>query len=165
MKNLTLKTTLGLMIVITLVGCDLSQLTKSDLTKADENATKPATEATIIGVWRANIPNTTTNPPTDFKVTMDINAGHSMLTSLRVATGKPSPNDYIELRHEFWSWQVIDGKMMSAKTTCEYKDPATGEPTAETECRAPLSLEAPINVKGPSWTVMQEDQPVIFTKR
>ena len=144
---------------LTLTGCDLTQIKK-----ADNDTAQPATAATVVGVWRTDIPVTTTNPPTDIKVTMQVLAEGSMLLSQRVATGQPSPYDFVEIAKENWTWKVENGNMISVKTTCEYKDPATMQPTGETDCRVPLTQTAAINVKGNAWTVVQSGQPVIFRK-
>jgi hypothetical protein len=149
----------GAAAILALSACDLTSLKK-----ADDETRQPATEATVVGIWRTNIPVTTTTPPSDIKVTMQVNADHTMLLSQRVATGQAAPYDFVEIAHEFWSWSVADGKMASTKTTCEYKDPATMQPTAETECREPKSKSADINVKGKAWTVLENDQPVVFRK-
>ncbi len=144
---------------LTLTACDLTQIKK----KADENTTQPATAATVVGIWRTDVvvPGT---PPTDIKITMQVDAASTMVLSQRVATGQPSPYDYVEISKENWTWKVENGAMVSEKTTCEYKDPATMQPTGETACRAPLTRNAPINVKGTAWTVVQEGTPVVFRK-
>ncbi len=148
-----------------LSACDLASLTKSE-SKADSDAQQPATEGTVFGVWRTNIPTGQTPPaPTDIKVTMQVNTDHTMLLSQRIATGQPAPApEFVELSKEYWSWSVVDGKMVSNKTSCEYKDPATMQPTGETECREPKSKSADINVKGKAWTVVDASGPVIFRK-
>ncbi len=138
-------------------ACDLTQLKKTD-----EETAQPATEATVVGVWRTNVPNTATNPPSDIKVTMQVDAGHTMLMSYRVATGMPSPNDFVEISKEYWTWSVADGKMTCQKTTCEYTDPATMEKT--TTCAEPTARTKDINVKGTAWTVVEDGQPIVFRK-
>lgn len=145
-------------------ACDMASLTKAEA-KADADTQQPATEATVLGVWRTNIPTGQTPPaPTDIKVTMVVESNHTMLLSQRIATGQPAPYDFVEISKESWSWSVADGKMASSKTTCEYKDPATMEPTGETECREPKTKSADINVKGKAWTVVDASGPVVFRK-
>ena len=140
-------------------ACDLT-----GLKKADESTQQPATEATVVGIWRTNIPITTTTPPSDVKVTMQVDAEHTMLLSKRVATGQPAPYDFVEVSKENYTWSVADGKMSSTKTTCTYKDPATMQEIPGMPCQAPLSQDAPINVKGKAWTIVQGDQAIIFRK-
>jgi hypothetical protein len=144
-----------------LSACDLTQLTKSSSTDA---VAQPKTEATVIGIWRANIPVSAT-PPTDIKVTMDIGSDHTTLLSYRVATGKPSPYDYLEIKKEYSTWTVADGNLSSVKTHCEYKDQTTGLATAEVDCRAPIEESHDINVKGGAWTLIKEGAPLVFNKR
>jgi hypothetical protein len=159
MIPMTWKAGLGMALALSLAACDLTSLKQ-----ADDDTQQPATEATVMGVWRTNIPVTTTTPPSDIKVTMEVDADHTMLLSQRVATGQPSPYDFVEISKEYWSWSVADGKMTSVKTTCEYKDPATMQPTGETECREPKTETRDINVKGKAWTVVEDGQPIIFRK-
>ncbi len=151
----------GAAVTLILNGCDLSQLTQSS-SKAVPN--EPATEATVVGIWRTNIPITTTTPPADIKVTMEVDSDHTMLLSYRTATGVPAPNDYVELSHEYGTWSVTDGKMISAKTLCQYRDPPAYQLNDTSGCRAPLTREKPINVKAGAWTVVENDQPIIFRR-
>ncbi|MDB5048408.1 MAG: hypothetical protein JWO30_1479 [Fibrobacteres bacterium] len=143
---------------LTLSACDLTQANKAD----DETA-QPATAATIVGIWRTDIPVTTTTPPTDVKVTMQVDAGGTMVLSQRIATGQPAPYDNVEIAKENWTWTVESGNMMSVKTTCEYKDPQTMQ-TVSTECAEPKTKSAAINVKGKAWTVVENGQPIVFRK-
>jgi hypothetical protein len=158
MRLANLKLGLGMALGLTLSACNLN-----DVKAADDETQKPATEATVIGIWRTDIPLATT-PPSNIKVTMQVDAEHTMLTSQRVATGQPAPYDFVEFNKEYWTWKVVDGKVLSEKTVCEYKDPATMQPTGETACRAPLTKEAAINVKGSVWTVVEDGQPILFRK-
>ena len=148
----------GTAVAFSLSACDLTSLQKKET-----ETQQPATEATVVGIWRTNIPTGKTPPdPTDIKVTMDVEADHTMLLSQRVATGQPAPYDYVEIVKEYWTWTVADGKMKSVKRTCTYKDPATMQET--TTCAEPLSKEADINVKGTAWTVVEQGQPIVFRK-
>jgi hypothetical protein len=149
----------GMALGLSLTACDLSQVAA-----ANDNATQPATAATIQGVWRTDILLTTTTPATDIKVTMEIDADNTMILSQRVATGYPAPNDFVEISKETWAWSIVDGKMVSNKTACVYKDPKTAQEIPDAPCAAPLTQEAPISVKGKAWTVVQNDQPIVFRK-
>ncbi|MDB5105310.1 MAG: hypothetical protein JWP91_2999 [Fibrobacteres bacterium] len=157
MRHVSLKLGLGLALGLAFSGCDLTQIKKTD-----DDTAQPATAATVVGIWRADI--VVPNPPLDIKLTMQVDAAGTMLLSQRLATGQPSPNDFVETSKEYWTWKVENGNMVSVKTTCEYKDPATMQPTGETACREPLSKTKAINVKGSAWTVVEEGQPVVFRK-
>lgn len=150
----------GMAVMMSFAGCNLT-----DLKKADDDTTQPATEATVVGVWRTNIPTGAVPPnPTDIKVTMQVDANHTMILSQRIATGQPSPNDFVEISKENWDWSVVDGKMLSTKTACVYKDPATMQEIAGAPCSLPTSKSAAISVKGKAWTVVENDQPIVFRK-
>ncbi len=144
---------------LALVGCDLTQVKK-----ADDNTTQPATAETVIGIWRTSIP-VPSNPPTDIKVTMEVLKDGTSVTTQSVATGQPAPApEFVEISKENWTWKVENGTMLSVKTTCEYKDPATMQPTGETACRQPLTRSDAISVKGKAWSVVQGGEAVIFLK-
>lgn len=141
-------------------ACDPASFMK----KEDDQTRQPATEATVIGIWRTNIPTGKTPPdPTDIKVTLDIEADHTLLLSKRIATGKEAPYDYVELVKEYQSWSVSDGKLISTKTDCTYKDPATME-TVSTDCAEPKTREADIDVKGAAWTLVEDGKPTVYRK-
>lgn len=149
----------GMAVMLSLAGCDLTSLKK-----ADDDTAQPATEATVVGVWRTNIPTGAVPPkPTDIKVTMQVNADHTMILSQRIATGVADP-EFVEISKENWDWSVVDGKMLSTKTACVYKDPATMQEIAGAPCSAPTSKSAAISVKGKAWTVVENDQPIVFRK-
>jgi hypothetical protein len=131
--------------------------------KTDDNATQPATAATVVGIWRSDIPISSTTPPTILKLTMQVNNEGTLLLSQRLATGQPAPYDYVETSKENMTWKIENGNMVSVKTDCEYKDPATMQ-TVSTECQAPLTESAAISVKGKAWTVVRSGQPVVFRK-
>lgn len=143
-----------------LAACDPASFLK----KEDDQTRQPATEATVIGIWRTNIPTGNAPPdPTDFKVTLDIEPDHTLLFSKRLATGRPAPYDYVELVKEYQSWSVSNGKLISTKTDCTYKDAATMEETS-TVCAEPKTREADIDVKGTAWTLMEDGQPTVYRK-
>ncbi len=157
MRHSSIKLGLGMALGLAFSGCDLTQIKK-----ADEDTAQPATAATVVGIWRTDI--AVVDPPTNIKVTMQVDAAGSMLLSQRVATGQPSPNDFVEFSKENWTWKVENGAMVSQKTTCEYKNPATMQPTGEVACRAPLTRNSAINVKGKAWTVIDDGKPIVFRK-
>jgi hypothetical protein len=159
MRSHFLKIGFGLAMALTFTACEFAQLTK-----ANDEATQPKTEATVIGIWRGNIPVTTTTPPSDIKVTMVVNKNYTLLLSKRVATGKAEPNDFIEISKENFTWTITDGKMVRSKVNCEYKDPVSGEVIMDKSCETPLVVESDINVKGSAWTVMENDEPMIYRK-
>ncbi|MBW8890495.1 MAG: hypothetical protein JF616_22310 [Fibrobacteres bacterium] len=143
-----------------LAACDPMSFMK----KEDDETRQPATEATVIGIWRTNIPTGKTPPdPTDIKVTLDIEPDHTLLLSKRLATGLDAPNDYVEIVKEYQSWSVTDGKLVSTKTDCTYKDAATLLETS-TDCSEPKTREADIDVKGSAWTLMEDGQPTVYRK-
>jgi hypothetical protein len=151
----------GMAVMLTFAGCDLI----GGLKKTDDETAQPATEATVVGIWRSNIPTGALPPkPTDIKVTMQVDAGHTMILSQRIATGLPKPDDFVEISKETWSWSVVDGKMNSTKTACVYKDPATMKEIEGAPCSAPASKSAEISVKGKAWTVVENGQPIVFRK-
>lgn len=144
---------------LSLQACDLALLQKEE-----SDAQQPATESTVIGIWRSNIPTGKAPPePTDIKVTLDVEPDHTMLLSKRIATGKPKPDDYCELVKEYWSWSVADGKLSAAKTDCTYKNPETME-VVSTECQEPKSRSVAIDVKGTAWTMDEAGTPLIYRK-
>ena len=82
----------GLAVMMTFTACELTSLKK-----ADDDTAQPATEATVVGVWRSNIPTGKAPPePTDVKVTMQVNADHTMILSQRIATGVADP-EFVEI--------------------------------------------------------------------
>lgn len=160
MRHDFIKTAVGMAALLALSGCELT-----GLKKADDETAQPATEATVVGIWRTNIPTGKAPPePVDIKVTMQVNADHTMLLSQRIATGQPAPNDFVEIVKEYWTWSVADGKMLSTKTACTYKDPATMKEIEGAPCAAPTSKSADISVKGSAWTVVENNQPIVFRK-
>lgn len=159
MRHTYLKIGMGMAMGLALSACDLTQVTK-----ANNDTKQPATEATVIGTWRTDIP-VSQAPPIVMKMTMVINANHTLLTSQRLPTGEAAPYDNIETAHENWTWSVADGKLSSQKTTCEYRDPKnpTADPT--TECQPPLTRDAAINVNGSAWTIVDPQAgPLVFKK-
>jgi len=82
------------------IACDLSQLTKANAAKVDDALTQPKTEATVMGFWRSNLPDTTTHPATEIKVTLDVRADHTSLLALIRPTGLAAPNDNLEIVRE-----------------------------------------------------------------
>jgi hypothetical protein len=150
---------LAVQAVLTLGACDPSLLQKQE-----SDARQPATEATVIGIWRSNIPTGKVPPdPIDIKVTLDIEPDHTMLLSKRIATGKPHPYDYCELVKEFWSWSVADGNLSATKTDCTYKDPQSME-VVSTTCAEPTSRSVAIDVKGAAWTMDEGGTPLVYRK-
>jgi hypothetical protein len=145
--------------VLALQGCDLASLQKEE-----SDARQPATEGTVIGIWRGNIPTGKAPPePTDVKVTLDIEPDHTMLLSKRIATGKPSPNDFCELVKEYWSWSVADGNMSASKTACTYKNPESME-VVSTDCAEPKSETVAIDVNGAAWSMDEAGIPIVYRK-
>jgi len=143
-----------------LAACDPMSFMK----KADDETRQPATEATVIGIWRTNLPTGKTPPdPTDIKVTLDIEPDHTLLLSERIATGRDAPYDFVEIVKEYQSWSVTNGKLVSTKTDCTYKDAATLLETS-TDCAEPKTREADIDVKGSAWTLMENGEPIVYRK-
>jgi hypothetical protein len=144
---------------LSLQACDLAELQKEE-----SDTQQPATESTVIGIWRGNIPTGKAPPdPTDIKVTLDVEPDHTMLLSKRIATGKPAPLDYCELVKEYWSWSVADGKLSATKTDCAYKNPETME-VVSTDCAEPRSESVAIDVKGTAWTMDEAGLPLVYRK-
>jgi hypothetical protein len=144
---------------LSLQACDLAELQKEE-----SDTRQPATESTVIGIWRGNIPTGKAPPePTDIKVTLDVEQDHTMLLSKRIATGKPAPMDYCELVKEYWSWSVADGKLSATKTDCTYKNPETLE-VVSTDCAEPKSESVAIDVKGTAWTMDEAGVPFVYRK-
>jgi hypothetical protein len=144
---------------LSMQACDLALLQKEE-----SDAQQPATESTVIGIWRSNIPTGKAPPePTDIKVTLDIEPDHTMLLSKRIATGRAAPFDYCELVKEYWSWSVADGKLSATKTDCTYKNPETME-VVSTDCAEPKSESVTIDVKGAAWTMDETGTPLIYRK-
>lgn len=156
MRHSILKLGLGLALGFAMTGCELAEVKM-----ADDNTSKPATAATVIGIWRSEVAAT---PSTIIKLTMQVDAAGSMLLSQRVATGQPAPNDNVEIAKENFTWTIEDGAMVAVKTTCEYNNPETMQPTGEIGCRSPLTRTDKISVKGDIWTVLEGGQPVLFKK-
>lgn len=145
--------------LLCLSACDMALLQKQE-----DDTRQPATETTVIGIWRTNIPTGKAPPePTDFKVTLDIEADHTMLFSQRLATGKAAPYDYVEIIKEYWSWSVADGKLTATKTDCTYKDPQSLE-VVSTTCADPKSKSVAIDVKGTAWTMDEGGTPLVYRK-
>lgn len=141
-------------------SCDPSSL----LQKKDDGTRQPATEATVIGIWRSNIPTGKPPPdPMDIKVTLDIEPGHTLLLSERVATGRAAPFDFVEIVKESQTWSVTEGKLVSSKTQCVYKNAATLEVTS-TECAEPKRRETDIDVIGKAWAIRQDGIPIVYRK-
>ncbi len=141
-------------------ACDPTSFMK----KEDDETRQPATEATVIGIWRTNIPTGNAPPdPTDIKVTLDIEPDHTLLLSHRLATGKPPPDDYVEIVKEYWSWSVADGKLSGTKTSCTYKDAKTMEESSS-ECAEPKTWETAIEVSGTAWTMQVDGKPIVYRK-
>lgn len=144
---------------LTLQACDLAALQNKE---SDEQ--QPATESTVVGIWRSNIPTGNAPPePADIKVTLPIYSDHTMLVSHRIATGKAYPYDYCELVKEFWSWSVSDGKLSATKTECTYKEPVNMEVTSTT-CADPTSRTIAIDVKGAAWTMDEDGVPLVYRR-
>jgi hypothetical protein len=159
MRQSIIRFAAGLAAVLCLPACDPALLQKQE-----DDAQKPATEATVVGIWRTNIPTGKAPPePADIKVTLDIEPDHTMLLSKRLATGKPAPFDYVELAKEYWSWSVSDGKLSATKTDCTYKDFPTME-VVSTDCAEPTSKSVAIDVKGTAWTMVEDGTPLVYRK-
>ncbi len=124
---------------------------------------EPKTTATITGIWRTNI-NLPTTPPTILKVTMQIDAGGTLILSQLLATGQPSPYDFVNVSREVMDWTLVEGAMHTVKTNCAYRDPVTFQPTEETECRAPLENTSPILVSKGAWSFTDSGTTLIFNK-
>jgi hypothetical protein len=114
---------------------------------------EPKTAATVVGIWRADFMDTTTEPPTEIRLTAQIDAGGTMVVSRRIATGQPTPFDFAPILRENSDWRVEEGEFRAVKTLCEYRDPITFEPTSESDCRAPLELKSDIIVSRGVWTL------------
>lgn len=145
------------------IACDLSQLTKANAAKVDDALTQPKTEATVMGFWRSNLPDTTTHPATEIKVTLDVRADHTSLLALIRPTGLAAPNDNLEIVREDWSWQVKDGYFVGTKTKCTYKDPKN--PSVDvTTCKEPTAISLDINVIGSLWASKLDGNAFAFRK-
>jgi hypothetical protein len=144
---------LGAALGMVLAGCEL--LNQAAAGPGNE----PATEATVIGTWRSNVP--APGGTSDIKITMRIDADHTMLLSQRIASSGPA--EFVEIVHENWTWSLVDGKMKSVKTTCQYA-PAPEYKLMDLPCQAPLEKEAPVNVKAGAWTVVEDGQPIVFRR-
>ncbi len=140
--------------------------------KADEETKMPATEKTALGVWRSDIPKSA-NLDEIIKVTLVIESsqeGKTKVLSKRVPTKYPAPYDNIEISREDWTWTYSNGKIISTKVRCEYRDAKKEidltKPLApdETVCREPLIHEDSIRVNGKAWTTFEDGQPIIYRK-
>ncbi|MDB5106605.1 MAG: hypothetical protein JWP91_4294 [Fibrobacteres bacterium] len=126
--------------------------------------TSPQVDSTLVGIWRTVVPIPSSNPPAEVRVTMQIDAGHTLLLSQRMATGQPSPHDFATLSREEEAWSIVSGEFRTIKTHCEYTDPATLQPTPESDCRAPLESAIPIMVSHKVWTFLENGQSFVFRK-
>jgi hypothetical protein len=120
--------------------------------------TRPATEATAIGTWRNAEPDAEGHT---VRMTLVIGGDHTMLWARRVS-GVIEGRDW-EYQRESWTWEVADGKLKAAKTSCEYA-PAAGDPLATGECKAPTAYEIPILVNGNAWKISEGDKVMLFRK-
>jgi hypothetical protein len=68
-----------------------------------------------------------------------------------------------EYRRENWTWEVAEGELRAAKTSCEYADVA-GEALKPGACRPPVTYEIPIVVNGNAWTISEGGKSMLFRK-
>jgi hypothetical protein len=125
---------------------------------------EPKTAATVVGIWRATLVLPTTEPPTELRLTAQIDAGGTMVVSQRVATGQPSPYDFVQIARESSDWRVEAGEFRAQKTVCEYHDPETFEPTPESDCRMPLELRSDIVVSHGVWTLADKGDTTVLIR-
>jgi hypothetical protein len=125
---------------------------------------EPKTAATVVGIWRANPVDTTMEPPTEIRLTAQIDPGGTLVLSQRVATGRPSPDDFVQISRENLDWSVEAGEFRALKTLCEYRDPVTFEPTPESDCRLPLELKSDIVVSHGVWTLVDHGDTTVLIR-
>lgn len=98
------------------------------------------------------------------KITMTVNADHSMLVSVNstVQAGDGS-KVRADVRREAMQWSLASNKLVSSKTTCEYMDNTSGQLKAA-DCIVPVQETAQVAVNGKTLTVMKGDVTYYFTK-
>ena len=125
---------------------------------------EPKTAATVVGIWRTSIVDVSTEPPREIRLTAQIDAGGTMVTSQRIATGLSSPNDFAQIIRENLDWRVEAGEFLSVKTSCAYRDAKTFEPIPESACRPPLESKYGIVVSHGVWTVAENGDTTILIR-
>jgi hypothetical protein len=141
----------GLALMILFGGCN-------PLLDGGSAEEKPATEATVIGTWRSATPIASGH---FVRMTLRIDSDHTMLWARRYSAN-PSVSD-TEFARETWTWKVEEGILKAAKSECRYAYPP-GYVLVDDTCRAPLSEEVPVKVKGNSWAIEDADGSWVFRK-
>ena len=125
---------------------------------------EPKTAATVVGIWRADYMDTTTEPPTEIRLIAQIDAGGTMVVSQWIARGQSSLNDFVQISRETSEWRVEAGEFRALKTLCEYRNPVSFEPTQESDCRRPLELKSPIDVSHGVWTLADKGDTTLLIR-
>lgn len=124
---------------------------------------EPKTAATVVGIWRATLVVTATEPPTVVLLNAQIDAGGTMVMFQQVDTGRVSPS-YFTIAREISDWRVEAGEFRAQKTSCQYHDPVTFNPIAESACRTPLESRSDIVVSHGVWTFADNGDTTVLVR-